>query len=108
MNDTKALEELVKVANSYYQQVIDIIPADLADQAAAQLEQLKADRIRAWDESQSILDEMTHLRAELDEMREALEDLSNYALTGWRQEVVIRLDKARSVLAKYPAHPKKE
>ena len=106
MSETKALDELLYRCDRYGDYAK--FTPELAAHASAQLEQLKADRIRAWDESQSILDEMTHLRAELDEMREALEDLSNYALTGWRQEVVIRLDKARSVLAKYPAHPKKE
>jgi hypothetical protein len=64
MSDTKALDELFDTVSIYKDEAW--INDGVVDQAAAELEQLKAER---------------------DEMRGALEDLCNYALTGWRNEV---------------------
>ena len=108
MTDTKALDNVVeqnRLAIGEFCRPDDILWIE-GQQAAVQLAELKASRDGWKNTAETSYKRVMELSAALDEMREALEYLSNYALTGWRQEVVICLDKARAVLAKYPKEKK--
>jgi FtsZ-binding cell division protein ZapB len=131
MSDTKALElakdNLIHLLKQYksgqYVTISETI--DYIVIASAQLEQLKAENkelgtvnVNFANQVIQLLTEQTQLRAERDAMREALETYE-YAIR--EAEAILggeyameygpffeMVKSARAILAKYPAHPKKE